>query len=253
MSDYGYPKFGWMAHVAEDDRLTHCHARILMYIANQNVHGGDDWFCVRQATIAAKLHKRRQTVGDALRRARELGWLELAAVRPRGPGWHRADTYRLTTPELGTSGRTSFDQSDVREGVHNFESDVSGEDELGTRRGSSGVRGEDELRTVDGRQNGVPPAVCDTLQGEGTGLKEPGFKSEGLASDDPAALHRLFNLFSNDGLRAVPPQQAALPAPPRRVQSTRPLTDDERCSKHETPTPGCPECWVIARARGKRL
>jgi hypothetical protein len=57
-----FPKFGWMAAVAEDDRLSASARLVLTYIAHQNVHRDDDWFCVRQVTVAAKLHMRRQTV-----------------------------------------------------------------------------------------------------------------------------------------------------------------------------------------------
>jgi hypothetical protein len=108
------PKFGWMAAVAEDDRLSASARLVLTYIAHQNVHRDDDWFCVRQVTVAAKLHMRRQTVGDALRRGRELGWLELAMERQRGRGWHQADTYRLTHPEIGTPWSTYSDEEYVR-------------------------------------------------------------------------------------------------------------------------------------------
>jgi hypothetical protein len=100
MSDYGFPKFGWMARVAEDDRLSDGAVRILTYIANQNVHGSDDWFRVRQQTVADNLHMHVNTVANALKRARELGWLELAEERQRGVAG-KADTYRLTVPAGG--------------------------------------------------------------------------------------------------------------------------------------------------------
>jgi hypothetical protein len=230
----GYPKFAWIARVAEDRRLSDCRARILMYIANQNVHGGDDWFCVRQQTVADNLHVRRQTVGDALRCARECGLLELAAVRPRGTGWHQADTYRLIL------------QSDVRGDGHN---DVRGDGELGTPPPQSDVRGHGELGTFDGRQNGLPPATCDTLQGEVTGLSN--YQDEYHQGVDNAARSVFDGVFGRDGYRVVPEQRALPAAIP--VRYTPPLSDDERCPKHEIPHPDCAICRAFAHGRGEQL
>jgi Helix-turn-helix domain len=109
MSDYGFPKFGWMARVLEDDRLTPVARTVLVYCALQYVRAGDDWFCVRQATVAANLHVHVNTVAKAIRRARELGWLMPGGERQRGRGHHQADTYRLDHPEIGTPWSTSFD------------------------------------------------------------------------------------------------------------------------------------------------
>jgi hypothetical protein len=234
MSDYGHPKFGWMAHVAKDDRLSDAHRLILMYIALQYVHGSDDWFCVRQATVAANLGKRRQTVGEALRRGRELGWLTLAVERLRGRGWHQADVYRMTHPEIGASGSTSSEKY------------VRGEDEIGTRRGQEYVRAEDEIGTFDARQNSASPAETPTLQGVDTGSSNTGLQIQGVDIDEASPLRSLF--VAGDGL----PEQPALPSP-RYVQSTRPLDDHERCPKHKNPDPRCPICRAYARGRGEQL
>jgi hypothetical protein len=253
MSDYGYPRFAWIARVAEDQDLSPMQRMILMYIANQNVKGANDWFCVRQQTVADNLHVRRQTVGGALRRARERGLLGLAVVRPRGTGWHQADTCRLTTPELGAPGRTSFDQSDVRgDGHDSGESDVRGDGELGTPPPQSDVRGDGELCTFDARQNSVSPAETQTLQGEGTGFSDyQGENTQGVESDEATSIRNLFSVFGS-GLRVVP-EQPALPSPPRYIRSTQPLTDDERCPRHKTPNPRCPICRAYAHGRGQQL
>jgi hypothetical protein len=231
MSDTGFPKFGWMAHVAEDDQLSDAQARVLIYIANQYVRGSDDWFCVRQQTVADKLHKRRQTVGEALRRGRELGHLKLAAERYRGRGWHQADVYQLTSPEIGARGSTSSEKY------------VRVEDEIGARGGPEYVRVEDEIGAFDARQNTVSPAVCDGLQGVGTGLRSTGLKLQGAASE-------LFGGILGRNSTETPALEAPKPVP---VRSTRPLADDERCPHHDTPDPGCAICRAFARARGELL
>jgi|SRR5271156_2565345 len=221
MSGYGYPKFAWMAAVAEDDRMSDAARLILTYIAHQNVHVGEDTFCVRQTTVADKLHKRRQTVGAALRRGRELGWLELAAERTRGRGWHKADTYRMTHPEISTRWSTSS--------------------------GQEYVRGEDEIGALDTRQNTILPAETQTLQDESTGCIDTGFKYPGYEREPQSPFGGIFGRNSHDGQRALEPAPK-----PRHVQSTRPLADEERCPKHETPNPGCVVCKAYARARGEQ-
>jgi hypothetical protein len=148
MSDYGFPKFGWMARVAEDDRLSDGAVRILTYIANQNVHGSDDWFRVRQQTVADNLHMHVNTVANALKRARELGWLELAEERQRG-GAGKADTYRLTVPAGGPPCWSSH--------------------------GEVPTRGSGSVPTSPVFKNGVSPAETQTLQG-----LYPGFVVQGL-------------------------------------------------------------------------
>ena len=101
MSDYGYPKFAWMARVAEDDRMTDTHRLILVYCALQYVKGADEVFSVRQTTVAAKLHMHVNTVANALRRGREWGWLQQVAQRERGRGG-QADIHRITTAAVPT-------------------------------------------------------------------------------------------------------------------------------------------------------
>jgi hypothetical protein len=243
VSDYGYPKFAWMARVAEDDRLSDAAARVLTDIANQNVRGNADWFCVRQETVAANLHKHVNTVANALRRGRELGWLELAVERPRGRGWHQANTYRLTTPGKPTPASGYYKEIPTP-GVRNThtpsEKYAHGEVEIPTRRNSPTSEND-------------PPTGCIS-----TGFRGTGFNTQGVDNyvdnDESAALSRLFDgVFGKDGYRAVDAEQAALPALPIRAQSTRPLADEERCPKHERLDPDCVTCRAFARARGERL
>jgi hypothetical protein len=181
MSDYGFPKFGWMARVAEDDRLSDGAVRILTYIANQNVHGSDDWFRVRQQTVADNLHMHVNTVANALKRARELGWLELAEERQRG-GAGKADTYRLTVPAGGPPCWSSHGEVPTR-GSGSVPTPGSGlEDEVPTpgvtsthTPGEKYPHGEVEVPTSPVFKNGVSPAETQTLQG-----LYPGFVVQGL-------------------------------------------------------------------------
>lgn len=238
MSDYGYPKFAWMARVAEDDRLSDAARLILVYIANQNVRGPEDTFCVRQATVAANLHKKRQTVGEALAKARELGWLELARERKRGRGQYQANTYRITFTEIGPPRGTSFDQEYVR-----------GEDEIGPRWGQEYVRGEDEICPFDTRQNTASPAETPTLQGIDTGFSNTGCKSQGVArerADDepthiPSIFGGLFNSSESRQLEAPKQHDTSEPldveevdaaaGPPCDVCAVRPAIRDGKCGQ----------------------
>lgn len=99
-------KFEWMARVLEDKRLRGDAARILVYCALQFER--QLRFSVRQETVAAKLGVRRQTVGAALKRGQECGWLALDAERTRGRAHRNADAYRLTFG-IGAQARTYSD------------------------------------------------------------------------------------------------------------------------------------------------
>jgi hypothetical protein len=128
------------------------------------VHGSDDWFRVRQATVAENLHKHINTVATALRRGRELGWLELRQERKRGRGHFQADAYRMTAPEIPTRGSGSFGEEIPTRGSGSFEEYPHG-----------GV----EIPTPGVFKNGVLPAETPTLQGLYPGFSTTGFKNPG--------------------------------------------------------------------------
>ncbi|CAM3222058.1 hypothetical protein H7J50_19810 [Mycobacterium intermedium] len=230
MSGDGYPKFAWMARVAEDSRLSDAQARILIYIANQYVRGRDVLFCVRQSTVADKLHKRRQTVGDALRRGRELDYLKLASKRPRGRGWHQADTHQLAFPEIRTPRGTSSKK------------EVRGDEKMGARTGPEYVRREAELGTSNTYPNNRLPAERQTLQGVHTGLNGTGSKEQGASivpgssPDSPFA-----GLFFRDQQRPRE-QRKALPISQNVIDADVVADPDApRCSRPDCDQPAVPD------------
>jgi hypothetical protein len=93
-----YPKFIWMPAVLEEARFTEAERIILTYCALQYINGSENSFCVRQATVAEKLHVSRRSVIRAYASARQLGYLKTAEERQRGRGYHQADVHVLTLP-----------------------------------------------------------------------------------------------------------------------------------------------------------
>ena len=80
-------KFLWMQRLLadrglmeEDRRLTDTKT-ILIYCAQRYPLVDEDVFSVRQETIADSLGMHINTVANAFRRARQVGWLELAGCR----------------------------------------------------------------------------------------------------------------------------------------------------------------------------
>lgn len=69
----------------------------LNYYAVYSAYGPGDTFSVRQSTIAANTCLHQKSVAKALRKALELGWLELVAERQRGSRG-KSDQYRLVIP-----------------------------------------------------------------------------------------------------------------------------------------------------------
>ncbi len=93
-------KFEWLARVMEDRRISEVRRLVLVYSCLQFER--QLTFCIRQATVAQRLGVHRDTVSDALRQARELGWLELVRERQRGRGYTKGNELRLTFPaEIG--------------------------------------------------------------------------------------------------------------------------------------------------------
>jgi hypothetical protein len=91
-------KFDWQRGVLQDDRLSPSMRMILCWCALVNSKGYEGTFRVRQETVAERLHVHPDTVSAAFRRARKLGWLEVAEERQRGRGWHQADLIAMTFP-----------------------------------------------------------------------------------------------------------------------------------------------------------
>lgn len=89
-------KFEWLARVMEDKRISDARRLVLVYSCLQFER--QLTFCIRQATVAQRVGVHRDTVSDALRQARELGWLELVRERQRGRGYTKGNELRLTFP-----------------------------------------------------------------------------------------------------------------------------------------------------------
>jgi hypothetical protein len=102
-------KFAWYYAMAADQRISDAGRLILGYCAVRYVFGEGETFTVKQDVIARHFGVRRQTVGNALKRARDLGWLQ-SQERIRGRGHTQGDLHQLTFPdEIGTPPRTSND------------------------------------------------------------------------------------------------------------------------------------------------
>lgn len=86
-------KFAWEARVMEDTRLSLTARLVLVYCSHEFVR--ELLFSVQQETVADKLGLHVNTVANAFRAGRKLGWLALAAERKRGRGHRAADVYRL--------------------------------------------------------------------------------------------------------------------------------------------------------------
>jgi hypothetical protein len=98
----GFHKFDWMRAVAADTRIPGGEKFVLWYCAAIYVRYGEDTFCVRQQTIAARCAAGERTVRRAMARAQKLRYLMLAEPRQRGRGYHRANEYSLVVPtEIG--------------------------------------------------------------------------------------------------------------------------------------------------------
>ena len=93
-------KFDWMRAVLRDTRFSDAAARVLVFVALNNVKSGECTFCVRQVTIAENTNLTERTVRAAFAQARELGYIELVEERQRGRGFHQADAYGLAIPEI---------------------------------------------------------------------------------------------------------------------------------------------------------
>ncbi|WP_139830933.1 helix-turn-helix domain-containing protein [Mycobacterium paraense] len=171
-------RFIWMNAVEQDTRLTEAQRLILTSCARINVLGGEVTFSLRQETVAERLGVQRQTVGRALAKARELGWLQLVEVRQRGRGWHKGDVHELTVPtQIGSPERTYSGEEYVRSETEICSSPRTYSEEY--------VRSETEICSFDARQNSDPPAQTDTLKGVDKGYKElQGCIAQGAAREN---------------------------------------------------------------------
>lgn len=91
-------KFAWHKAIYTDDGFTSLQRAALAYAVIVYVRGGEDTFCVRQDTIAARCKISRQTVSKAITRAKHLGYLAVEHEHPRGTNNHQADVLRLALP-----------------------------------------------------------------------------------------------------------------------------------------------------------
>ena len=183
----GRIRFIWMATVEQDTRLSEAARLILTSVARVNVKGGESTFCVKQQTVADRLGLTKKAVGEALRRARHLGWLRLRNERQRGRGYHRADVLELTIPdEIGNSGVTySDDDGTGASGVTYLDEIGNRSDEIGNRNGQKKVTGDAEIgNRADAvtSENVTPKGLlsrvslqgsCDALKGMAREDREP--------------------------------------------------------------------------------
>jgi hypothetical protein len=91
-------KFDWMRAVCRERWFTGDTAIVLLWIALINVKRGEDWFQVRQRTVADNLGVSTRTVIRAFAQGRELGYLELIEERERGK-WGKSNAYALVIPK----------------------------------------------------------------------------------------------------------------------------------------------------------
>jgi hypothetical protein len=114
-----FPKFIWMPAVLEETLFTAAHRNVLVYCALQYINGDGSTFCVRQATVAEKLHMSRKTVNEAMVEAQRLYYLKLTGERRRGRGWHKGNEYELMLPtghsrlEMCNPSVTQSEEGDV--------------------------------------------------------------------------------------------------------------------------------------------
>jgi hypothetical protein len=199
-----YPRFAWIARVGEDSRISHAQARVLMYIANQNVKGANTTFQVRQETVAENLRVHVNTVANAIKCAQDLGWLALEAERKRGPGHHGANVYRLGFVELPTRECGSSEE----------ELPTRRSEELATPPLSNDPHGAGELPTRRWIENRVLPAETRVPTGFLTDRvsKEPGFLEEpGYESPSQTAPSSQFTMVVENGGSASSPTPKPVP------------------------------------------
>lgn len=249
-------RFDWLRALARDRRMSHGETKnILTFIVLNNMKMGDDTFCVRQVTVAENLGVAARTVRRTYRRAMRLGYLELSEERQRGRGHHKADTYRLTLPEIGSRpstcsddeiGDSAFTSSDYEIGDTTV---PYSEDEIGdtvlssisgdkyrtaqTEIGDSPDRNTGQCRPEipdsAGRENACLPADSRPLWGLYTGFSS-GVHIAGYDAREGAGVREgLSGLFGSQPVPATsePPQwvEAERIEPPADV----PLCIDEGC------------------------
>ena len=93
----GSPEFEWARAVYAESRFPAGEkAVVLAHIAIFNVFTGNNTFRVRQSTIAEQCGITRQTVGNAIRQAKRLGFLAVQLdMHTRGRTHHGAEYFSL--------------------------------------------------------------------------------------------------------------------------------------------------------------
>jgi hypothetical protein len=229
-------KFRWFDAMYHDDGMPITHRGILGYCGIRYAKESDGYeITVRQETIADNLGIHINTVAAAFASGRRREWVVKTRERQRGRGYQGGDTHTLSRPrEIPTPTSGYFDENTHKSAPEYPHGDV----------GNSGkypqVSG--EIPTSDNfpTSENAPPKGLDTGFSNNQGL-EAGFGEDALSA--------LFGPAPVNGQRAL-----EAPKPPRRVQSTRPLADDEVCPKHlDEPDPDhCVTCRAYARGRGER-
>jgi hypothetical protein len=100
----GLDKFTWIKTILADGQIPDGERLVLVGTAIWFVRYGEDEFCVRQTTIAERMAVSVVTVKRAMKRAKHIGYIQLAQPRQRGSGHHKADGHRLALPpEIGSN------------------------------------------------------------------------------------------------------------------------------------------------------
>ena len=115
-------KFAWIDSVYAEDRFTPADKAILVYCAIKGVYGKQHDFTLNQTLIAERVGVGTATVKRAVSKAREYGYLALAAERQRGRGHTNSDRHRIVLPsplhEIGISNDRNRDQNHTEIGIN---------------------------------------------------------------------------------------------------------------------------------------
>ncbi|CAN5757742.1 hypothetical protein BH09ACT7_BH09ACT7_18290 [soil metagenome] len=135
----------WLQAVMADPLFTGTDKCVMSYIAVFYVRHGEDTFCVRQSTIAARCGTTAKTVTGTIGRAKDAGYLEVVRYRERGTGRNKANELRLTLPELSNGSSHHSRSSDVTDCDATPQSDVTDAPELDNQNTQSEVTDSPEL------------------------------------------------------------------------------------------------------------
>jgi hypothetical protein len=211
---------------------------------------GEMWWLTSYADIAESLGG---TTPDGIRRVvtRHLEPKgEVLTCLPGRSAGDRTKAYKMR-PELPlrdlAGGATS--QNTIWPGGLAKQGGGSGQLAAGSGQLAVSIRNEEVVELGEVEEENPPmriaPSSQFTLDPYRGAARSPTPKPVPLVGDVTSAI----GLF--DGARVIDDQPASKAVP--IVQAVRPLTDDERCKKHETPDPKCPFCKAFARARGGAL